>query len=189
MYSEMREHLKLIRYRYRMTIIIGIDPGSRFTGYGVIQWEGSQSRYLDSGHLHLTASPLSERLQKIFSGLQAIMQLHQPHEAAIEQVFMHQNPNSALKLGQARGAAIVACGNISVAEYSARQIKQSVVGYGAADKNQIQHMVKRLLNISHTLQVDAADALAVALCHAHMRFGRITIAPRSKRTSWRNYSP
>ena len=81
-----------------MTIIIGIDPGSRFTGYGVIQWEGQRSRYLDSGHLHLTASPLSERLQKIFSGLQAIMQLHQPHEAAIEQVFMHQNPNSALKL-------------------------------------------------------------------------------------------
>src|SRR3990167_9789503 len=172
-----------------MTIIIGIDPGSRFTGYGIIKWEGNQSHYVDSGCLSLSTAPVSERLQNIFLKLKTMMELHQPKEAAIEQVFMHQNPNSALKLGQARGAAIVACGNISVAEYSARQIKQSVVGYGAADKNQIQHMVKRLLNISHTLQVDAADALAVALCHAHMRFGRITIAPRSKRTSWRNYSP
>ncbi|MEO8400391.1 MAG: crossover junction endodeoxyribonuclease RuvC [Gammaproteobacteria bacterium] len=175
-----------------MTIIIGVDPGSRFTGYGVIQWEGNQSRYIDSGCLQLSNYPIDQRLQKIFSGLQSIIQLHQPNEAAIEQIFMHQNPGSALKLGQARGAAIVALG-MSVAEYSARQVKQSVVGYGAADKTQVQHMVKRLLNISHDLQADAADALAIALCHAHTRFcvSKVGVVARGKkkRSSWRNYCP
>jgi crossover junction endodeoxyribonuclease RuvC len=176
-----------------MTIIIGIDPGSRFTGYGVIRWEGNQSRYLDSGCLAVSAYSPSERLQKIFLGIQAIVQLHEPHEAAIEQVFMHQNPGSALKLGQARGAAIVALGK-TVAEYSARQVKQSVVGYGAAGKSQVQQMVKRLLNIPHELQADAADALAVALCHAHTRFCtakfKITeAASHKKRSSWRDYRP
>src|SRR5579871_4569069 len=99
-----------------MTIIIGIDPGSRFTGYGVIQCDGNQSRYLDSGCLSVASNSIAERLQKIFTGLQNIVQLYQPQEAAIEQVFMHQNPGSALKLGQARGAAIVALGAI-VSEY------------------------------------------------------------------------
>lgn len=175
-----------------MTIIIGIDPGSRFTGYGVIQWEGSQNRYLDSGCLSLASYSMSERLQKIFIGLQAIVQLHQPHEAAIEQVFMHQNPGSALKLGQARGAAIVALG-MTVSEYSAKQVKQSVVGYGAAAKIQVQHMVKKLLNISMDLQADAADALAIALCHAHMRFCsnkiRQNITSKKRSSSWRDYQP
>ncbi len=173
-------------------IIIGIDPGSRLTGYGVIQWHGNQSRYLDSGCLNLATYAFSERLQKIFTGIQAIIQLYQPQEAAIEQVFMHQNPGSALKLGQARGAAIVAL-NMMVAEYSARQVKQSVVGYGAAAKTQVQHMVKRLLNISHDLQADAADALAIALCHAHTRFATNKISQlvpsQKKRSSWRNYQP
>lgn len=173
-----------------MTIIIGIDPGSRFTGYGVIKWEGNQNHYLDSGCLNVTSDSISERLQKIFTGLQAIVQLHQPHEAAIEQVFMHQNPGSALKLGQARGAAIVALG-ASISEYSARQVKQSVVGYGAAGKIQVQHMVKRLLNISIELQADAADALAVALCHAHTRFcsNKIgqNITSKKRSSSWRNF--
>jgi len=173
-----------------MTIIIGIDPGSRFTGYGVIQCDGNQNRYLDSGCLSVVSDSISERLQKIFIGLQTIVQLHQPHEAAIEQVFMHQNPGSALKLGQARGAAIVALGPI-VSEYSARQVKQSVVGYGAADKKQVQHMVKKLLNISIDLQADAADALAVALCHAHMRFSLNKLYPKrtlkKRSSSWRDY--
>jgi crossover junction endodeoxyribonuclease RuvC len=175
-----------------MTIIIGVDPGSRFTGYGVIQWQGNQSHYVDSGCLSIASYSMSERLQKIFTGLQAIVQLHQPHEAAIEQVFMHQNPGSALKLGQARGAAIVALGTV-ISEYSAKQVKQSVVGYGAAAKTQVQHMVKRLLNISIDLQADAADALAVALCHAHMRFcsnkigEKVTSKKRS--SSWRDYQP
>ncbi|HSW92915.1 MAG TPA: crossover junction endodeoxyribonuclease RuvC [Gammaproteobacteria bacterium] len=175
-----------------MTIIIGIDPGSRFTGYGVIQWENNQSRYLDSGCLAVTSSTISERLQKIFTGIQAIVQLHQPHEAAIEQVFMHQNPGAALKLGQARGAALVALGT-HVAEYSARQVKQSVVGYGAADKKQVQHMVKKLLNVSMTLQADAADALAVALCHAHTRFcllrTGLPITSKKRASGWRHYQP
>ena len=173
-----------------MTIIIGIDPGSCYTGYGVIQWESHQSRYLDSGCVSLVSLSMGERLQKIFVELQKIIQYYTPHEAAIEQIFMHRNPNSALKLGQARGAAIVALG-LPVAEYSARQVKQSVVGYGAADKTQVQHMVRRLLTISHALQADAADALAIALCHAHSRFSlkQAGKTVRSKRSSWRSFRP
>ena len=151
-----------------MTVIIGIDPGSRRTGYGVIELQGNRHIYLTSGHLNVSTYPSCERLRQIFLGLQEIMQLYRPHEAAIEQVFMHENPNSALKLGQARGAAIVAL-DIPVAEYSARQVKKSVVGHGAADKEQVQFMVRRLLNLKEELQQDAADALAVALCHAGAR--------------------
>lgn len=166
-------------------IIIGIDPGSRFTGYGIIHLAGNQSRYVDSGYLALSSYPAEERLQQLYLGLKNLVTLHQPTEAAIEQVFMHQNPNSALKLGQARGAAIVALG-MKVAEYSARQVKQAVVGYGAADKSQVQHMVKRLLNISAPLQADAADALAIALCHAHSRFCLTQTGRRKRSSSWRN---
>lgn len=151
-----------------MTVIIGIDPGSRRTGYGIIKLDGNRHTYLTSGYLDVAAYPVAERLRKIFLGLQEIMQNHQPHEAAIEQVFMQDNPGSALKLGQARGAAIVAL-DISVAEYSAREVKKSIVGNGAATKDQVQFMVKRLLNISGKLQPDAADALAIALCHAFSR--------------------
>lgn len=151
-----------------MTIIIGIDPGSTRTGYGLIRLQDRQHIYLSSGHIELTSYPTCERLRQIFLNLQEIIQIYQPHEAAIEQVFMHVNPNSALKLGQARGAAIVAL-NMSITEYSARQVKKSIVGNGAADKEQVQFMVKRLLNIKHALQADAADALAIAICHAQMR--------------------
>ncbi len=151
-----------------MTTIIGIDPGSRRTGYGVIRVEGNRHIYLASGYLDLTPYSTSERLRRIYLGLQDIIQRHRPDEAAIEQVFMHENPNSALKLGQARGAAIVAL-DMPVSEYSARQVKKSVVGYGGANKEQVQFMVKRLLNLASALQADTADALAVALCHAHAR--------------------
>ena len=172
-----------------MTIIIGIDPGSRFTGYGIIQCVGNTSSYIASGCFKLAALKTAERLQTIFSELQQIISLHQPHEAAIEQIFMHENPSSALKLGQARGAAIVALG-MPIAEYSARQVKQSVVGYGAADKKQVQHMVSKLLNIKIKLQADAADALAVALCHAHSRLNVLRPTKKPKRTSsWRNFVP
>ncbi len=177
-----------------MSIIIGVDPGSRYTGYGIIRCEGNQSHYIDSGCVTLVPYSAAERLQKIFTELRAIVELHQPDEAAIEQIFMHDNPRSALKLGQARGAAIVALG-VSVAEYSARQVKQSVVGYGAADKSQVQHMVKKLLNISASLQADAADALAIALCHAHSRFcvaklgNDVRSRGRKKKSSWRDYVP
>jgi len=174
-----------------MTIIIGIDPGSRLTGYGIIRSEGNQTFYLASGYLKLAAVDVSSRLQQIFSSLQEIVTQHQPHEAAIEQVFMHANPNSALKLGQARGAALVALGSVPVAEYSARQVKQAVVGYGAAKKEQVQQMVGRLLNLSVKLQADEADALAIALCHAHSRLGlaKLKLLKRTRRTSWRQYRP
>lgn len=162
-----------------MTIILGIDPGSRLTGYGIIRTDGKLHSYVASGCIKVClTSNISDRLQQIFRSLQEIVQTYTPHEAAIEQVFMHQNAGGALKLGQARGAAIVALANaaIPVAEYSARQVKQSVVGYGAAKKEQVQHMVRVLLNLSGVPQVDAADALAIALCHANSRhnLGKIT---------------
>jgi crossover junction endodeoxyribonuclease RuvC len=174
-------------------LIIGIDPGSRITGYGIIQLEGNQSCHVASGCIRITADNVSTRLLQIFMGLQDILLRHQPNEAAIEQVFMHQNPGSALKLGQARGAAMVALG-MPVAEYSARQVKQAVVGYGAAKKEQVQHMVQRLLNLSDKLQADTADALAIALCHAHSRSNLLkTIGSVSsvtkKRSRWRDYQP
>lgn len=174
-------------------VIIGIDPGSRITGYGLIRLEGNQTFHLDSGCIRVTAENPGARLQQIYTHLKMIMQQYQPAEAAIEQIFMHQNPGSALKLGQARGAAIVALDLPIIAEYSARQVKQSVVGYGAAKKEQVQHMVLRLLNLQECLQADAADALAIALCHAHTRFSLQKIggvAPsRKKRNSWRDYQP
>lgn len=151
-----------------MTIIIGIDPGSRKTGYGVIRTEGGRNTHVTHGCLNLTGASLADRLQQIFAGLQAVIQGYQPQEAAIEQVFMHENANSALKLGHARGVAMVAV-NLPVAEYSPRAIKQAIVGYGAASKEQVQQMVKRFLNLDIKLQADAADALAIALCHAYSR--------------------
>jgi crossover junction endodeoxyribonuclease RuvC len=171
-----------------MTIIIGIDPGSRHTGYGIIKVQGNQNLHIASGCVHLTALTLAERLQKIFLSLRTIIEFHQPNEAAIEQVFMHENPGSALKLGQARGAAIVAL-TIPIAEYSARQVKLAVVGHGAAKKEQVQHMVGKLLNLPDKLQADAADALAIAICHAHSRLS-IYQRPAKKRSSrWRDYDP
>jgi crossover junction endodeoxyribonuclease RuvC len=134
----------------------------------VIRVEGNHHTCLTSGYLNVVASDTANRLQKIFLNLQKVVKHYQPDEAAIEQVFMHANPGSALKLGQARGAAIVALG-MPIAEYSARQVKKSVVGSGAASKEQIQFMVARLLNLPGRLQADAADALAVALCHAQAR--------------------
>ena len=155
-----------------MPIILGIDPGSRRTGYGVILCEGSKQTYLASGCIRLNEQetvPL--RLRVIFDDVTDIIQQFSPTELAVEQVFMAKNPSSALKLGQARGAAIVAAvlQGLTVAEYSARKIKQSVVGTGAAEKNQVQHMVKFLLKLPRLPSEDAADALAAALCHANTR--------------------
>jgi crossover junction endodeoxyribonuclease RuvC len=151
-----------------MTTILGIDPGSRRTGYGIIRLDGNRQFYVTSGFIDLTSYPVLERMRQIYLGLRTIIETHTPDEAAIEQVFMSENPGSALKLGQARGAAIVAL-DMPIMEYSARQVKKSVVGMGAADKDQVQFMVKRLLNITGTLQMDASDALAIALCHAQSR--------------------
>tara|TARA_R110000803_G_scaffold53332_3_gene109397 strand:- start:8309 stop:8836 length:528 start_codon:yes stop_codon:yes gene_type:complete len=154
-----------------VSIILGIDPGSRLTGYGVIKKSGRNFIYLGSGCIKAIAAgnELAPRLQTIFAGVSELILQFQPDMFAIEQVFMGVNPGGALKLGQARGAAIVAATNtgLSIAEYSARQIKQAVVGTGAADKAQVQHMVKTILKLPGTPQADAADALAVALCHAH----------------------
>ena len=154
-----------------MTIILGIDPGSRFTGYGVIKQEHQRFTYLGSGCIKALSQgeDLASRLQTIFSGVSELIIQFKPDMFAIEQVFMGVNPGGALKLGQARGAAIVAATNtgLTIAEYSARQIKQAVVGSGAADKNQVQQMVTTLLKLPGTPQADAADALAVALCHGH----------------------
>jgi crossover junction endodeoxyribonuclease RuvC len=154
-------------------IILGIDPGSRITGYGMVDFDGKKASYLTSGCIQITADTIAQRLQQIYYGIREVMTQFPPHEVAIEQVFMHQNPGSALKLGQARGAAIVAASldGIKVAEYSAKQIKQAVVGYGAAQKTQVQQMVRVLLNLSGVPQTDAADALAVALCHCNMGVG------------------
>jgi len=166
-----------------MAIVLGIDPGSRVTGYGVIASEGSKLTYIDSGCIRTQAAEtLSEKLDIIFRGLNQIIQLHSPQEVGIEQVFMARNADSALKLGQARGAAIVACtlNSLPVFEYSARQVKQSVVGTGAADKLQVQAMITRLLGLERSPQADAADALGVAVCHTHMTQGLIRMAGARK---------
>lgn len=154
-----------------MTTILGIDPGSRITGYAIIESVQKQLIYISSGCIRVSGKSVAQNLDQIFTGISEVIAKYHPEEAAIEQVFMHRNPGSALKLGQARGVAIVAAAQhvASVAEYSARQVKQAVVGYGAAKKEQVQQMVRTLLNLSGIPQADAADALAVAICHAHSR--------------------
>lgn len=155
-----------------MAVILGIDPGSRITGYGLIK-EGKRTiEYLDSGCIRTQIDgPLSEKLLQIYNGICHLMDQYSPDEVAIEQVFMHQNPSSALKLGHARGVAMVAAAShrVKVSEYSPREIKQTVVGYGAAEKDQVKHMVIQLLALNSAPQTDAADALAIAICHSHMR--------------------
>jgi len=161
-----------------MSLILGIDPGSRKTGFGLISYVSGRSEYVTSGVIRLPDVELPERLRVIYHGVTELVETHCPQELAIERVFMARSADSALKLGQARGAAIVACvaRNMPVAEYSARQIKQSVVGTGAADKTQVQHMVKVLLRLPSMPAEDAADALAAALCHAHTQQSMINIA-------------
>lgn len=154
-----------------MRRILGIDPGSRVTGIGIIEKrESKQSPIcLFGGCIRLGASEMSVRLAQLFQEVQEIVKIYKPTELAIEQVFVHKSVASALKLGQARGVAMAAVmsASVPVFEYAPRQIKQAVVGKGAAEKHQIQHMVQILLNLNMKPQVDAADALAVALCHLH----------------------
>jgi crossover junction endodeoxyribonuclease RuvC len=170
-----------------MIRIIGIDPGSQRTGIGIIEVdEAGRSRHVFNTALQLLGNDsFSARLKQIFDELSAILAEYAPQEAAIERVFMARNPDSALKLGQARGAAICAVVNrgISVSEYAAREVKQSVVGTGAGDKTQVQHMVGVLLSLSGRLQADAADALAIALTHAHVRASVARLGV--PRTAWR----
>jgi len=156
-----------------VTRILGIDPGSRRTGVGVIDVDGAgRARHVYSAALELTpAADFPQRLKRLLLGLAGVLDEYRPDEAAVEQVFMARNPDSALKLGQARGAAVsaVVLRDIPVHEYAAREVKLAMVGSGRADKQQIQHMMTVMLNLDAPPQADAADALAVALTHAHLR--------------------
>jgi crossover junction endodeoxyribonuclease RuvC len=152
--------------------ILGIDPGLRTTGFGVIEVQGAELRYLASGTItthHLQKGELPLRLKVLFDGIGEVVQRYQPECASVEIVFVNVNPQSTLLLGQARGACITALvsANLSVAEYTALQMKQAVVGYGRADKSQIQSMVQRLLKLPGLPGPDAADALGLAITHAH----------------------
>ena len=165
-----------------MTRILGIDPGSRLTGYGLIDSDGQHARYVSSGCLKISGDSLPRKLGMIFTELSALIGEFRPQQLAIENVFMHRNADSALKLGQARGAAIcaaVTC-DVPVAEYAAREVKQAVVGKGGADKQQVQHMVRVLLNLDKTPQTDAADALAIALCHSFQQRVLDRVAPAQR---------
>ncbi len=161
-----------------MTIILGIDPGSRVTGYGLINAVGNKLEYVGCGCIRTQTQDFPQRLQIIHAELVKVIERFSPQQSAVEEVFMGRNASAALKLGHARGAAMVAClsNQLPVAEYSARKVKQAVVGNGAADKAQVQHMVKALLSISDNIAEDAADALAVAICHAHTQASLIRMA-------------
>jgi crossover junction endodeoxyribonuclease RuvC len=154
-----------------MIRILGIDPGSRVTGYGIIDQQGRQLRYVTSGCIRVGGETIAERLGAIFEGVLRIVDEYRPQEMAVERVFMNRNADSALKLGQARGAAICAgvTRTLAVSEFAAREIKQAVVGRGGADKAQVQHMIRVLLSLDRAPSPDAADALAVAVCHGHHR--------------------
>ena len=158
--------------------ILGIDPGLRLTGFGVIDVDGPRLAYVASGIVRTPDADLPTRLHVIFEGVREIVATHRPTCAAIEQVFVNVNPQSTLLLGQARGAAICALttGGIDVREYTALQTKQATVGYGRATKGQVQEMVRRLLSLSGMPTSDAADALACAICHAHAGAGVLALA-------------
>jgi len=149
--------------------ILGIDPGLRITGFGIIDKTGARLSYVTSGCIKVPVGELPERLKSILHGLRELIAMHSPQQVAIEKVFVNVNPESTLALGQARGTAICAAvdAGLPVAEYTALQVKQSVVGKGHAKKEQVQEMVKRLLCLQGAPGPDAADALACAICHAH----------------------
>lgn len=165
-----------------MTLILGIDPGSRITGYGIIKAVGNRQEYVTSGCIKTTdRATFPERLDVIFQGVGEIINEFVPTELAVERIFMARSAESALKLGHARGVAIVAAVNqgLPVYEYEARKIKQAVVGTGTATKTQIQQMVMTLLNLPKKPQSDAADALAIAICHNNTRLSLGRLAGKS----------
>jgi crossover junction endodeoxyribonuclease RuvC len=162
-----------------LALILGIDPGSRKTGFGIINQVGTRLTYVASGVVRVHKEPtLADRLDLIFTSLTEIIEQYSPFCMAIEQVFMGRGPDSALKLGQARGAAILAGtqAKLEVYEYAARKVKQSVVGNGNAGKDQVGYMVQSLLKLPGVPQEDAADALAIAICHAYNFSGLINVA-------------
>lgn len=169
------------------TRIIGIDPGTRSTGYGILDTDGFRHVYVTSGFIAVEAGEMSRRLGKIFTEVAALIDEWKPDALAIEQAFVNRNADSALKLGQARGAVICAGvqAELSVDEYTPRTIKKAVVGSGAADKNQIQQMMQRLLGLKVKPQSDEADALAIAMCHAnHMNIRAAGSIRGSRRGRW-----
>lgn len=151
--------------------VLGIDPGSRLTGFGIVDFENDRPLYVASGTVNSIDGSFSERLRKIFDAISELMLEYRPEVIAIESIFVHRNASSALKLGHARAAAICATfGNdAKVHEYAPREIKQAIVGTGSASKEQIQHMVMSLLKLQGKPAPDAADALAAALCHGYQR--------------------
>ena len=165
-----------------MTIVLGIDPGSRITGYGIVAQHSREIEYIDSGCIRTGDGSLSERLLIIFNSVCELLETYHPHQLSIEDVFMHQNAQSALKLGHARGVAMVAAAShrLPVHEYSPRQIKQTVVGNGGAEKGQVNHMVKEMLKLDAPPQVDAGDALAAAICHCHHSSGMQALTKMSR---------
>lgn len=163
--------------------VLGLDPGSRLTGWGVVDCAAGNVVHVAHGTLKVAegvdGDRFGARLHRIFMGIQALCQEFAPHEVAVERVFVHKNPDSALKLGQARGAALCAAWAAApgaLAEYAPREVKQAIVGTGGADKTQVETMVRRLLSLEGKLGADAADALAIALCHAHTRSSPAALA-------------
>ena len=150
--------------------ILGLDPGSRRTGFGVIECRGPDYKHVAHGCIAVAGLEIAERLRQIFESLQTLISEHGPAEIAVERVFVNRNVDSALKLGQARGAALCAIPHgIPVFEYAPRAIKLALVGSGAAEKVQVAHMIKTLLRLDGKISPDASDALAIAVCHAHTR--------------------
>ena len=149
--------------------ILGLDPGSRLTGWGVIEVDGADCRCLAQGRIEVGSLPVAQRLARIHEAVTAVIADWRPAEAAVERVFVGRNVESALKLGQARGAALAALGALEVVEYAPRAVKLATTGYGGAEKLQVAHMMRALLKVEGRLTADAADALAVALCHAQHR--------------------
>lgn len=186
-------------------IILGIDPGSRKTGYGVIKMVNNEVHYLGSGCIVTGTDALYKRLLIILEGVNNIIEQFNPTEMAIEETFLSQNVQATIKLSEARAVAMVsgAQAGLEVFEYTPMQIKQAVVGYGAAQKSQVQYMVKTLLKLNGTPQADAADALACAICHAFTSKVNLLLGPNNtistksrgakvsahSRKSWRSYNP
>ncbi|MDJ0739330.1 MAG: crossover junction endodeoxyribonuclease RuvC [Gammaproteobacteria bacterium] len=157
-----------------MTRVLGIDPGSRVTGFGLIESDGVRSRHLHSGCIRTTADAFPRRLGEIYRGISELLADWRPQEVAVEQVFVARNAATAIKLGQARGAAIsaVVIHELPVYEYTPAAVKQGLVGNGRAEKEQVQHMIRVILGMQGSLALDQSDALAIALCHAHSQATR-----------------
>lgn len=177
--------------------VLGIDPGSRITGYGVVEQQGNRLLHVDNGAIFTDkAKSFPDRLRLIFEGISQIIIEYNPETVAVEDLFFATNVNSALKLGQARGAAIAAAAHagLPVFEYTALQVKKAVVGQGKAHKEQVQQMIKALLGLPEIAQADASDAVAVAICHINShrlssKTGPLVTSSRRRNISWRDYKP